>query len=51
MGNIEYEAIVKIDGEVVGRIQSFSLESLEEKLYSLEMRAKKIIEEKNKDTI
>jgi hypothetical protein len=47
MKEIKYEAIVKINDEVVGKIEAHSLESLEEKIYSLKRRANSIIEEEN----
>ncbi len=46
---IEYEAIIKINDEVVGKISAFSMEALEEKLYKLE-RIEESIEDENEDT-
>lgn len=42
--NIEYEAVLKYDGEVVARVTSYSVEGLEEQIRKLEKAEQKLID-------
>lgn len=43
--NMEYEAVLKYDGEVVARVTSYSVEGLEEQIRKLEKAEQKKVDE------
>lgn len=49
LDNVEYEAVLKYDGEVIARISSYSVSGLEEQLRKLEHAEEKLINDEFHD--